>query len=199
MLVQSYTGTSGCYNSREYLITCDTYQVKELKDFLSTLQLLPLDDELGPHSRIFVTGDLLVDLHELQKATALGIKCCNLVVGRPVLWTTHPGQVWFFFVRVFRLCLLTVTGSKVKFAPTFSPPTLNPKPTWRFIVETYMGHHDGYDESFYSWILIVKFVKNKHLHRITINNQNNSHQPADSQCPPIETCPEKTTPCLSCQ
>lgn len=59
----------------------ESYQVKEVEDFLSLLQLLPLDDVLSTQSLIFVTEDLPVDLHKLQKAPALGVKCCGLVKG----------------------------------------------------------------------------------------------------------------------
>lgn len=98
----------------------EPHQVKEVEDFLSLLQLIPLDDVLSAHSGIFVTGHLLVDLHELQKAAALGVKRCGVVVGQPVLWPPHTGHVVVIVLRRSRrrLSNKTATGQKSKFHST---------------------------------------------------------------------------------
>lgn len=84
-----------------------TYQIEEVQDFLSFLQLLPLNDVLRTNGRIFVTGDHLTDLQELYKTTALGIKCIDVEIGGPVLWLKDTGAIMMIFHCLFRTGLST--------------------------------------------------------------------------------------------
>lgn len=71
---------------REKDTTLDTYQVKEVQDFLPGLKLLPLDDVLNMQGCILATRKLLFDLHEFHKAAALGVKWKDVSQSVPVLW-----------------------------------------------------------------------------------------------------------------
>lgn len=86
----------------------DTYQIKKVQDLLPLFELLPLDDKLHLHGWIcIVTGKSVSDLHQLQKASAIGEKRWDAVEVHHVLRLAEVRYIRPVLNLLFGLCLLT--------------------------------------------------------------------------------------------